>query len=248
MDDLKLPAAIELLWDRQPAGARGPRPARSVQEIVDAAVAVADAEGIDAVSMARVAQEVGFSTMALYRYVPNKEALLQLMWNAGGASMISEEIEGEGWRSRLGSWAMIQRRAAGRHPWIARMPIANPPLAPNALRHLERGMAAFEGTQVPGGERIQVLGIISAYVLADVRLGLELREGAEAAAREGVDLNFGGLLRAVVEEDEFPHLHRLAFSGEAEDTVPSDDPGLFAADLEIILDGVEVLVARYEQA
>ena len=90
-----------------------------------------------AVSMARVAKELGFTTMSLYRYVTSKDELLQLMWNASAQGAEELVLEGDGWRDRLRMWAMIQREMIDRHPWITQMPMAAPPMAPNSLTFVE---------------------------------------------------------------------------------------------------------------
>ena len=77
-----LPPGLDLLWGRRGRGQRGPKPGLSVDAIVAAAIRIADAEGLEAVSMAQVAEQLGFTTMSLYRHVTSKEELLQLMWNA----------------------------------------------------------------------------------------------------------------------------------------------------------------------
>ena len=129
----RLPPGLDLLWGRREPGRRGPRPGLSVDAIVEAAIRLADAEGLDAVSMARVAKELGFTTMSLYRYVASKDELLQLMWNASAQGAEDLVLEGDGWRPRLRSWAIVQREMLDRHPWITQMPMAAPPLAPNSL-------------------------------------------------------------------------------------------------------------------
>lgn len=243
-----LPIAVELLWERQAAGTRGPAPKRSIQEIVKAAVAIADAEGLEAVTMARVARALGFTTMALYRYVPNKGVLLQLMWNVGAEDLADAEIAGDTWRERLRHWALAQRQVLEDHPWLAQMPVGHPPLAPNALRWQEMGLAAFDGTNVPYGYRMQVLGIFASYGLADARLVTELREASIEAGKSGVDLDFGSMLREIVDPEEFPHVHAMAHSGQVDGSVPLASDAAVAAyetDVELILDGVETLIARF---
>ena len=100
-----LPPGLDLLWGLRESGRRGPKPLLSIDAIVAAAVRLADAEGLEAVSMARVAKELGFTTMSLYRYVTNKDELLQLMWNASAqgaedlvlaGSTLAGTIEGMG--------------------------------------------------------------------------------------------------------------------------------------------------------
>ncbi|MGH3261278.1 MAG: TetR/AcrR family transcriptional regulator, partial [Trebonia sp.] len=122
--DGPLPPGLDLLWGRRERGRRGPRPGLSPNAIVEAAVRLADAEGLEAISMARVAAELGFTTMSLYRYVANKEELLQLMWNASALGAEHLAIEGDDWRARLRAWAIIQRDMIDRHPWITQMPMA----------------------------------------------------------------------------------------------------------------------------
>ncbi len=143
-------AGIDLLWGRRERGKRGPRPGLSADAIVDAAVRIADAEGLEAISMARVAAELGFTTMSLYRYVASKDELLQLMFNASALGAESLVIEGDDWRSRLRSWAVIQRDMLDRHPWITQMPMAAPPLAPNSLHFVERALETMDGNRPRG--------------------------------------------------------------------------------------------------
>ena len=104
-----LPPGLDLLWGRRGRGQRGPKPGLSVDAIVAAAIAIADAEGLEAVSMAHVADQLGFTTMSLYRHVTSKEELLQLMWNGSAQGAEGLVITGDDWRARLRMWAMVQR-------------------------------------------------------------------------------------------------------------------------------------------
>jgi len=94
--DPPLPPGLDLLWGRREAGQRGPKRGLSVDAIVEAAIEVGDAEGLGAVSMSRVAKELGFTTMSLYRYVTSKDELLQLMWNASAQSTEELMLESDG--------------------------------------------------------------------------------------------------------------------------------------------------------
>src|SRR5580698_5119196 len=151
-----LPPGLDLLWGRRAPGRRGPKPGLSVDGIVGAAVRLADGEGLEAVSMARVAKELGFTTMSLYRYVASKEELLQLMWNASAQGAEELVIEGTGWRPRLQKWAEVQRDMLDRHAWITQMPMAAPPLAPNSLTFVERGLETMDGTRLAAGDKLRV--------------------------------------------------------------------------------------------
>jgi AcrR family transcriptional regulator len=184
-----LPPGLDLLWGRRERGRRGPRPGLSPEAIVGAAMRLADAEGLEAVSMAKVAAELGFTTMSLYRYVASKEELLQLMWNASALGAEDLVIEGADWRARLRTWAVIQRDMLDRHPWITQMPMAAPPLAPNSLHFLERGLGTLDGTGLPEMEKLQILGLLSSYTLSEARMAADamraMKAAMEAAAQAG---------------------------------------------------------------
>jgi AcrR family transcriptional regulator len=131
--------------------------------------------------MARVAAELGFTTMSLYRHVASKEELLQLMWNASALGAERLVIEGDGWRSRLRTWAIIQRDMLDRHPWITQMPMAAPPVAPNSLHFVERGLQTMDETGLPDSERLQIIGLLSSYTLSEARMAADATRAAKAA-------------------------------------------------------------------
>jgi len=250
-----LPPGLDLLWGRRERGRRGPKPGLSVDAIVDAAVRVADAEGLDAVSMARVAKELGFTTMSLYRYVTSKDELLQLMWNASAQGADSLVLDGDGWRDRLRQWVAFQREALDRHPWITQMPMAAPPLAPNSLTFVERGLETLEGTGLPDADKIRVIGLLSSYTLSEGRMAHDAARAAvaaRAAAAAGdtpaaAPATFEELVRQLVDEKSYPILHRLAWSAAIGDA-PSgmDEAAEFRFGVECILDGVQKLIERSE--
>ena len=242
-----LPPGLDLLWGRRGRGKRGPRPGLSADANVAAAIRVADSEGIEAVSMARVAGELGFTTMSLYRYVASKDELLQLMWNASALGAETLVLEGDDWRARLRMRATVQRDMLDRHPWITQMAIAAPPLAPNSLHFVERGMAAFDGTGLPDRDRIRVIGLISSSTLNEARMAHDaaraMRDAVAAGQPEAPGPpGFETLLRELIDERTYPHLYRLAWADGAGE--PSDERAEFLFGLERILDGIQVLIER----
>jgi AcrR family transcriptional regulator len=248
-----LPPGLDLLWGRRERGRRGPKPGLSVDAIVEVAVRVADAEGLDAVSMARVAKELGFTTMSLYRHVASKDELLQLMWNASAQGVENLVLDGDGWRDRLRQWVLIQREALDEHPWITQMPMAAPPLAPNSLTFVERGLETLEGTGLSDADKIRVIGLLSSYSLSEGRMAHDAARAASAAptaaAAAGMPaappVTYEALLRQLVDEHSYPILHRLAWSAAIGDA-PSgmDEAAEFRFGVECILDGVEKLIQR----
>jgi AcrR family transcriptional regulator len=243
-----LPPGLDLLWGRRGRGQRGPKPGLSISAIVAAAVRLADAEGLEAVSMAHVAKQLGFTTMSLYRHVSSKEELLQLMWNATAQGAEELVIAGDDWRSRLRAWAMIQREMIDRHPWITQMPMAAPPMAPNSLTFVERGLEAMDGTGLSDADKLRIIGLISSYTLSEARMAHDAARAARAAeAAAGGEAmpvwTFEALLREVTDEQTYPRLHRLAWSeGIGDNPAGFDEQEEFRFGLDRILDGAEVLI------
>ena len=245
-EPVPLPPGLDLLWGRRERGKRGPRAGLSADAIVEAAVRVADAEGLDAVSMARVAHELGFTTMSLYRHVASKEELLQLMWNASALGALDLVIDGDGWRSRLREWAIIQRDMIDRHPWITQMPMAAPPVAPNSLHFVERGLEALDGTGLADADKLRILGMIASYTLSEGRMAVDAARAAEQAAAaggpSGPPVSFEALVRELVDEKTYPRLHRIAWAADTGAQLTEREEFLFGIDR--ILDGVQALMTR----
>jgi AcrR family transcriptional regulator len=133
--------------------------------------------------MARVAAALKFTTMSLYRYVASKDELLQLMFNASALGAESLVIEGDGWRSRLRAWAIIQREMLDRHPWITQLPMAAPPLSPNSLHFVERALEVLDGTGLAESQKIRAIGLISSYTLSEARMANDAARAAAALAK-----------------------------------------------------------------
>ena len=255
-----LPPGLDLLWGRRERGKRGPRPGLSADAIVEAAVRLADREGLEAVSMARVAAELKFTTMSLYRYFASKDELLQLMFNASALGAESVAIEGHDWRSRLRSWSIIQRDMLDRHPWITQLPMAVPPVAPNSLHFVERALEALDGTGLAESQKIRAIGLISSYTLSEAKMANDAARAVAALAKaaqaqpEAADGQPGGdggqappftfeeLLRELVDEQTYPHLYRLAWESSPADSLSEREE--FLSGLDLILDGVQASIDR----
>ena len=256
-----LPPGLDLLWGRRGRGQRGPKPGLSVDAIVAAAIRLADAEGLEAVSMARVAEQLGFTTMSLYRHVTSKDELLQLMWNASAQGAEELVLAGEDWRARLRMWAVVQREMIDRHPWITQMPMAAPPMAPNSLAFVERGLEAMDETGLADVDKLRVIGLISSYTLSEARMAHDAARAARAAEADGADRasgaegsgvaaagavpawTFEALLREFADERTYPRLHRLAWSARiGDDPSGFEEQEEFRFGLDRILDGVEALI------
>jgi len=239
-DGPALPPGLDLLWGRRERGRTGPKPGLSVDAIVDAAIRVADAEGLDAVSMKRVAAELGFTTMALYRYVDSKDELLAMMWNASALGLPT--VTGKGWREWLGNWAQVQFVGVCRRTWILQMPMSRPPAGPASLAWVEQALQALSDSGLSEAEKMGVVGLISAYALSEARMQYE-----EARSRTDAPYaDYAAVLRDVVDQRTYPALHRAAWSGELDEPADGERPAFdidqFRFGLERILDGVQVLI------
>lgn len=199
--------------------------------------------------MARVANDLGFTTMSLYRHVTSKDELLQLMWNASAEGAEELALEGDGWRARLRNWALVQREMLDRHPWITQMPMVAPPMAPNSLAFVEKGLEALDGSGIADADKLRVIGLISSYTLSEARMAHDAARAAQnQPAPTGGDTptpswTFEALLRELIDEPTYPRLHRIAWAEEI-----GDNPSGFAEQeeyefgLDRILDGVQTLI------
>ncbi|GII98941.1 TetR family transcriptional regulator [Sediminihabitans luteus] len=182
-----LPRSVEILWGAPRAPRRGPRPALSTEQITDAAIALADADGLAAVSMARVAESLGVTTMALYRYVANKDELLTLMSDAGATPPPASFLEpGDHWRTGLERWTIAQLDLMLARPWLAELALFTLPVGPHRLAWLDRALAVLAGTGLPAGVQLTVVGLLSQHVLGEARMRADL------ARMAGVEQRLGG--------------------------------------------------------
>jgi AcrR family transcriptional regulator len=154
-------ATIDLLWGHRPAATRGPKPALTIDRIAGAAVAVADAEGIDAVSMQRVAESLSFTKMSLYRYVAGKSDLLAVMVEHAVGEPPDLSRVRSGWRARVERWAALLSASWDEHPWLPGATTGRRVMGPREIGWVEAGVAALEGTALTPAERFDVVVSIS---------------------------------------------------------------------------------------
>jgi len=232
--------SLQLLWKRRERPARGPKPGLTVDAIVRAAIAIADAEGLEAVSMRRVAQELGAGTMSLYRHVPGKAELLELMLDAVIGEEPAPDPLPEGWRARLELFARDQLAGYRRHPWMLGVSMVRPPLGPNIIGGTEMMLAAVEETGLPPRERLAAVSLVTSYVLGAAQ---PLVQAAQAEAASGESTEDWWRRRTIFWEeffvpDDHPAITRLweegGFAGEQD--------ALFEWGLQRVLDGIQARI------
>jgi AcrR family transcriptional regulator len=233
-----LPRAIAALWGIEEPGRRGPKRTLSVSAIGAAAVGIADADGLGAVSMATVAKELGTTAMALYRYVESRQELEAVMVDVA-VGPPPEVNPRAGWRRQLFEWAWDDASRLAAHPWVLEIRPGSPPVSPNLLAWTDAGMQIVLRSGLAEQAAASSLLMVDGYVRSHLMLGLQFSD-AEASRQ------WGARLREVVTPEAFPGLARILASGALEDDgVPGEFPGAeFEFGLSVLLDGIEALAAR----
>jgi AcrR family transcriptional regulator len=248
MSEDELPRVLRLLWGREEAGRRGPKPGQSIQDIGAAAVRIADAEGLPGVSMSAVANRLGLTTMALYRYVDSKDDLYVAMIDTAYGPPPRRRPTG-GWRKQLEAWASANRAALGQHPWIVQIPVTDPPLAPNQLRWMERGLHAFADTPLTEQQKLSSLLLAEVYVRGQVLLSTQLGDTIQHGSLNHREANEGYVRRLaqLIDEDAFPGVYAALASGSLQDEGDfAEEEFLFG--LHTVIDGIEARITRLTSA
>ncbi|MEU8763742.1 TetR/AcrR family transcriptional regulator [Streptomyces sp. NPDC048659] len=227
-------AEPEVIWARPERAGRGPRPAHSRSDIAAAAVRIADTDGVDAVSMRRVAAELGCGTMSLYNYVPRKEDLYELMVDAAAAEYELPDAPSGDWRADMTGLARQTRAIMYRHPWLSRVMTSAYGFTPHALRYLEWSLGCLAPLDVDPGLKMQLIAMVNGTVMATVRNEQDMAERARAlpwseAEEQAVR---GAYLRDRVATGAYPHLAALLAVSPA----PVDPDEVFELSLARLLD------------
>ncbi|MFE0104900.1 TetR/AcrR family transcriptional regulator [Streptomyces sp. NPDC059009] len=224
-----------VVWERpEPQDRPVPAPL-SRERIVRAAVRLADADGMEAVSLRKVAGALGVGPMRLYGYIDTKEELLDLMVDAVHAEI---RPEGDGWRAALRSFAESTRQAVHRHEWLADLIGGRPRLGPHALARGEAVYAAMDGVDMD--TVVPVVAAVDAYVIGAVRREItELRaERATGMDKGQWQATYGPYLKRTFATGRFPALASVVRDGphlDADET--------FWSGLDLLLDGVEARIS-----
>lgn len=243
MADDAVPDFFRRLWRFPEAPQRrGRKSTLDVETVVSTAVRLADAGGLEAATLPKVAVELNVTAMSLYRHIGSKYELLQLMMDA--ASQPPDSVPAaRDWREGLRSWARDLWTLYQDRPWLPGVPIYRAPSGPNQIAWLEHGLAQLAPTALTAQEKLAALTLLSGFVRQSALLQAELEEGREAGqAKAESEREYGTVLAKVISPERFPHLTEV-LSAEAfvsEDT-DGGDGGYdtdFSQGLELILDGL----------
>jgi AcrR family transcriptional regulator len=238
---------LELLWGGAgPRGRRGPRPGLTVEAIVRAAIAIADRDGLDALTMRRLAQSLGVRAMALYTYVPGKSELLELMLDAVYLEMPRAVSPGDTWRERLAAVARDNRALYEAHPWAAAISARRPPLGPGLMAKYEHELSALAGTGLDDVETDAALTFLLDFVRSSAL-------AAEAARRALEDSGMtdeawwnanAPLLARILDAEAYPTASRVGTAAGAAQGGTYSAERAWAFGLECVLDGLGALIER----
>jgi AcrR family transcriptional regulator len=227
------------------------RPRFTREQIAATALEIADRDGIEAVSMRRVAAELGAGTMTLYHYVETKDDLLALMDDAimGEVVVPDDELPDDDWREAVATIARFSHAAFVRHRW-ALEGLRGQPFGPNGVRHFEQSLRAVELTGLPPQERMTMLATVDDYVFGFVLR--TLGDSPERVTEEG-DSEAAAIfdyLNRKMDSGEFPAMARLLGSGDVEsrmrrwEEISANWANRFEHGLQLLLDGIELELDR----
>jgi AcrR family transcriptional regulator len=212
---------VDSVWTREDPKRRS---TLSREAIVRAAMEVADAEGLDAVSIRRVATVLGARAMSLYTYIARKEDLFDLMADEASAELHVPDALPADWREATVVIARRERATAHRHPWIVQLATRRKSaglVGPNSLRHLEQSLEALDSLDGPPALKWRVMAAV-----ADYSSGFIQRELGAVANPELL-----GHLRKLTESGRYPRLATML-----EGPFPAGDE--FETGLRWLLNGI----------
>lgn len=228
------PGSGDFIWQRIE---RQARPALSHAQIAAAAVELADAGGLEALSMRRLAQRLGVATMGLYRYVHGKDELIELMADAVYADAATAAADAAaGWRAAMERSAHELRALLSQHPWLLGIG-GTSPLTPNATSRTDRALASLAGTSLDEDTKMAVLLTVRSYVIGITGSQLALTTFAERQGVSGMDElreRLASRMTWLLGSGKYPAFQRYIQGGIRKD----DTDWQFQLGLDCILDGV----------
>lgn len=246
MTDNAVPDFFRRLWRLPEAPQqRGRKSTLDLDTVVSTAVRLADAGGLEAATLPKVALELNVTAMSLYRHIGSKHELLQLMMDAA-SHIPAADTNADDWRTGLRLWALDLWGLYQDRPWLPHVPIYRAPSGPNQIAWLERGLAQLAQTSLGSKDKLSALTLLSGFVRQSALLHHELEEGREPEQNKAdSERAYGAALYQVVTAERFPHVSAmLAAQALGED--PEHDDELdrdFTDGLELILDGLAAQIA-----
>jgi AcrR family transcriptional regulator len=235
---------LALLWNAGPEPRYGPARRLRVGAVVEAATALADREGLAAISMRRVADQLGVSAMTLYTYVPGKAELLDLMLDAAYQRVERADTTGRPWRERLTAVADANRALHLTHPWLGAVSTLRPPLGPGLMAKYEHELAALDGLGLTDPEMDDALTFLLGFVQANARDAQDARAARADTARNDEQWWAANapLLERVLDPAAYPLATRVGSAAGAAHGSAHDPDHAYRFGLRRVLDGLAALI------
>lgn len=227
-----IPAYLALLWhgDQSDGQRPGPKPGIDLHQVAAAGIRLADAGGLTGVSMRAVAAELGYTPMALYRYVASKDELVAVMVDEAYGPPPESPDGRHGWRSRISIWARANREVMRRHRWILEITLTEPPLTPHQVAWMEHGLAALAATGLNPQAKLSCMLLVDVYVRGQAQL---MRDATSDTESREADQRYATRLTALADPHQFPHITAAltidTLAGETDE---------FEFGLHTVLDGI----------
>ncbi|MFG3254233.1 TetR/AcrR family transcriptional regulator [Streptomyces sp. NPDC048172] len=247
-DQEDAPAELARLWRLRASSSGLGRPAAlDTERVVRTGVELADRDGLQGATLPKIAKELGVSPMSLYRHVGSKDELLVLMRDL---ALGEPPALGAGdWREGLHAWAVAYRLLTHRRPWLARLPVAGPPLGPYEVAWLEAGLGALSGTALDWAAKVGSMTLLSGYVRQASLLAEEQEQGLSDSGMGQAESEraYARTLARLITPERYPQTAQLLTSGifEAAPDDAYDDPATdpdFTFGLNRLLDGIATAV------
>lgn len=239
-DENPLAESLHLLWEGRPGSEKGPRPKLSLERVITTGIELADRDGLEALTMRGLAQELDVGATSLYRYVPSKRELMDLMLDAvSGPSQARLAAANDGWREFLTVTARENRLLYLAHPWALQANWNRPVMGPSSIADLDLFLSGFRGTGLSDKKKMELRASLDSFVSGSVRQELLWHTAA---------------IESGMSEDEFwelqmPTFQRAMDSGRfpsmatmEHDAFDSSWAETFETGLQVILNGIETMV------
>ncbi|WP_433348892.1 TetR/AcrR family transcriptional regulator [Micromonospora sp. CA-111912] len=238
--------SLAILWRTREPTSRSAGPGLSVDRIVRAAIEIADAEGIDALTMRRVSEALGVGTMSVYTYVPGKAELLDVMVDTLYGEIGRPVDAPGGWRARLEQVARENLGLYRAHPWLLRAETSRPVLGPNMLAKYDYELGTVAGIGLDDVEMDAVLTLVLGHVKSAARAALDVADlERETGMTDGQWWqSHAPWLERFMKSGSYPTASRVgSAAGEAHGAAYGPEYA-FEFGLQRVLDGVAVIVAK----
>jgi len=204
----------------------------TLEGIALAGIAIADAEGLDAVSMQRVAGDLSFTKMSLYRYVPGKAELVAVMSDLAIGS--PPDHQGLDWRESLTAWALDLYATFERHPWLLLSMVGRRAIGPNELTWMDRGIQALSASGLNGGEQLDSVLVMTGHVRTIAQQAFTLPGGTTGVTEEHITSALTEVLKT--------HAERFPGLAAAMQSIDGNQNQGLTFGLDRILDGIGLLI------